>query len=84
MRRIFPHYLINSENFGGKNIEHKMSVLIFSTTCLKHVHSKKNLTRYYHKCTQVFMLSTCYSCHILKQLEFSRQIFGEKLPHQIS
>jgi len=36
--------------------------------------SKKNLVRYYHKCTYIFMLSTCYSCQIFIKLEFSWQI----------
>jgi hypothetical protein len=31
-------------------------------------HSKKNSARYYHKHTQVFMLSTCYSSQTLMQL----------------
>jgi len=29
---IFPRYLINGTNFGGKVIEYKMCVLIFSTS----------------------------------------------------
>ena len=38
-------------------------------------HSKKNWVRYYHKCTEVFKQSTCYSCQILIKCEFSWQIF---------
>ena len=38
-------------------------------------HSKKNLTRYYHKYKLVCMQNTRYSSHILTNLEFSRQIF---------
>ena len=33
------------------------------------------ILRYYHKCTLVFIWSTCYSCQILMKLEFSWQIF---------
>ena len=32
MRHIFPHYLINDTIFEKKVFEHKMRVLIFSTT----------------------------------------------------
>jgi len=36
--------------------EHKMCVLIFSTTFVWNIsHSKKNSARYYHKCTWVYM-----------------------------
>jgi hypothetical protein len=42
--------------FRKKVIEHKMCVLIFSITFVRNIsHFKKNLARYYHKCTQVFM-----------------------------
>jgi uncharacterized protein YozE (UPF0346 family) len=61
-----------------------MCVLIFYIKFVWYISpSNKNSTRYYHKCTQVFMKSTCYSCHILKKLKFPRQIF-EKLKYQIS
>jgi hypothetical protein len=44
-------------------IEHKMCVLIFSTTFVWNIsHSKKKSGRYYHKCTQMFMYSIHYSC----------------------
>jgi hypothetical protein len=60
-------------------MEHKMCVLIFSTTFVWNIsHSKKNSRRYYHKCAQVFMSCTPYSCHILMKLEFSRHIFEKK------
>jgi hypothetical protein len=53
-----------------------MCVLIFSTTFVWNIsHSKKNSASYYHKCTQVFMWSTRYSCQILTKLEFSRLVF---------
>jgi hypothetical protein len=38
---------------------------------------RRNSTRYYHKCTPVFTLSTRYSCQILKKFDFSRLIFGK-------
>ena len=52
-----------------------MRLLIFSTNmACDNSHSKKNSARYYHKCTSVFMQSTCYSCQILTKFEFSRHI----------
>jgi hypothetical protein len=63
-------------DFRKTFIQHKMCVLIFSTTFVWNIsHSKQNSARYYHKCTQVFMSSTCYSCQISIKLAFSRQIF---------
>jgi hypothetical protein len=51
-----------------------MCVLIFSKTFVWNIsHSKKNSARYYHKCTQVFMSSTRYSCQISVKRDFSRQ-----------
>ena len=40
-------------DFGGeKVIEYKMCAFIFSRTYVRNIfHSKKNLVRYYHKCT---------------------------------
>ena len=71
---IFRHYLINGTIFGKKVTEHKMYVLIFSTTFVWDIYHKKNSSRY-HKCMYVFMQSTRYSCRILIKLEFSRHIF---------
>jgi hypothetical protein len=48
---IFSHYLINGMIFGKKVIEHKMCVLIFSTTFVWNTsHTKKNSVSCY-KCT---------------------------------
>ena len=67
-------------DFRKQVIEHKMCVLIFSTTFLQNVsHFKKNLARYFHKCENVFLWSACYYCRILMTLEFSRQIFKKSL-----
>ena len=63
--------------FGKKVTEYKSCVLIFSTTFISNIScSKKNSSRYYHKCTQVFMQSASYYCKISMELEFSRQLFG--------
>jgi len=65
--------------------EHKMCVLILSTTSVwKISHFKKNWARYYQKCISVFTYSTGYSCPILMKLEFSRQNFRKILKCQIS
>jgi len=72
----FPHYLTKSTIFewGGEITEHKMCVLIFSTTFVWNIsHSGKNQSQLYHKCTQVF--AGRYSSQILIKLEFSGQIF---------
>jgi hypothetical protein len=55
-----------------------MCVLIFSTTFIWNISDfKRKWARYCHKRENVFVLSTRYSCRILKKLEFSRQIFEE-------
>ena len=67
-------------DFRRKVTEHKMCVLISSTTFVWNVfHSKKNWARYDQKCILVFMQSARYSCPILKNLEFSRQIFEKNI-----
>ena len=55
-------------------IDHKIGILIFSTTFDWNIYFKKNSSSWYHKCTQVFMQSTRCSCQILMKLEFSPQI----------
>ena len=42
---------------------------------LKISHPMKNWARYYQKCILVFLPSTWYSCPLLINLEFPRQIF---------
>jgi hypothetical protein len=65
-----------------KKIEHKMFVLIFSTTFVYNVaHSMKTWARYTcdeKKCVLAFMWSTRYSCPILMQLKFSQQFSKNK------
>jgi hypothetical protein len=52
-----------------------MCVFSFCTTFVQNIsHFKKNLTKDYQKCENVFVYSTRYSCRILLKLEFSRQI----------
>ena len=42
---------------------------------------KKSSASFCHKCTNVFMYSTRYSCQILMKVEFSRQIFEKYTPN---
>ena len=51
---------------------------------MKHFcYSKKNCARYYHKCTEVFVYSTLYSCQILMKIELSVTDFRKILRYQI-
>ena len=66
---------------GGGVIESKMRILIFCATSFWNIfNSKKNWERYYHKCTNIFLWSTRYSCQILKNLEFWFQTFAVTPP----
>ena len=70
--------LSHKRHDSRKNVtEHKMCVVIFSTTFIWNIsHSKKNWARYDQKHILVFMYSTRYSSpRLKKKLEFSRQIF---------
>ena len=64
-------------DFREKVTEHKMCVLIFSTTFVWNISLyKKNWARYDRKCISVCcMWSTGYCCQVLMELEFPRQIF---------
>ena len=62
-----------------KVTEHKMCILISSTTFVWHIsHSKKKWARCDKKCLMVFMSSTRYYFSILFTLEFSWQFFFQK------
>jgi len=52
-------YLTNGTIFEKKVTQHKMRILIFSTTTVREIsHSKKNLQRYHHKCNWAFVKGT--------------------------
>jgi hypothetical protein len=54
--RLYFGHLTNGAIFDKKKIQHKMCVLIVSTSLCKNIsHSKKNLARYCHKCENVFV-----------------------------
>ena len=56
---VLPYFSTLSHtgtNFGRKNMEHTMCVLIFSTFVWNISHSAKNSVRYYQECTDVFPL----------------------------
>ena len=59
-----PHFstLFHKQHDFQKNVtEHKICVLIFSSTFVWNIsYSKKNSPRYYHKCTNVFMWSNLF------------------------
>ena len=53
-------------DFRKEVIEHKMCVLIPSTTCAWNTsYCRKNWAKGDYKCTQVFIYRSLYSCHIL-------------------
>ena len=52
-------------DFRKKVIKHKICVFIFSITLIGNIfHSKNNSSRYCHKCENVFMSSSRYSCQM--------------------
>jgi len=52
--KLFPHYLIQRQNFWRKYWTQKTCVIIFSTTSVWNIsHSKNNSARYYRKWTNV-------------------------------
>jgi len=82
---IFSTLSQTRHDFRGKVIKYLVCVLIFSTTFFWNIsHYWENSTRYYRKCTYVFMYSTRYSCQVLIKLEFSRHIFERILKYQFS
>jgi uncharacterized membrane protein len=61
----------NRHDYRKKVIEHKICVLIFSTTFTWNIfHSKKNSARYFINVRRSSCKSTHYSCQILIKLEF--------------
>jgi hypothetical protein len=70
-RRFLPHYLSNGVIFVKKFFEHKMRVLIFSTTFVSNIsHSTKNSARYYHKFIYVFLKSIVILVRFKSKLNF--------------
>jgi hypothetical protein len=60
---------------GGGLLNIKCVCLTFCTTFVRNIsHSEKDSSRYYHKRNSVFRCSSHYSCQILMELEFSRQM----------
>ena len=65
-------------DFRNKVIEHKVCVLIFSTTFVWNIlQCKKKWVIYDQKCVLEFMYSTPYNWQILIKLEFSRPVFEQ-------
>jgi hypothetical protein len=89
-RRTVPYFSILSHkrhDFREKGIEHKMCVLMFSTTLFCNIsHSKKNCVRYYHKCQYVFRYSRHYTLFLsdFKWTWIFSTHFRNKVEYQIS
>jgi len=49
------------------------------TLFLRHFSFYEESAKYCHKCTNIFMQSSRYSCLVVKKLEFSRQINSQTL-----
>ena len=78
LHQTFRNYLTKETIFKNR-FQHKMCVLIFSTTFIRNIsYSKKNSVTYGHRCKNVFLQSTLYLCQILKKLAFHRQLFEKK------
>ena len=83
---IFPYYPINGTILVKKVVnEHKMCVLIFSTSCVWNTaHSKENWAKWDNECLSVCRRSVRCYCQILIKLEFFRHIFEKTHKYQIS
>jgi hypothetical protein len=82
---IFPNFHINGMIKKKKVTDHKMCVLILSTTFVWNISdSQKKWATYDKKWILVFAQSTLYSCPILTALEFSWKIFEKILKYQTS
>ena len=79
-----PHFSTLSHkryDFRKNVTEHKMCVLIFSTIFVWNIsHCKNNSVRYCHKCENVFVYITRYSCRIVMEFEFFSTDFRKKPP----
>ena len=81
VQHFFPILSHKWQGFVKKNIEHKMCVLILSTTLARKIsYSTQKWASFDQNCAQVFMYIVLCSCRILARLEFSLQIF-EKFPN---
>jgi len=80
---FFSLYFIKKYDFR-KKIEHKMRIFIFSTNFFsKMFHILRTNGRGVIKMYIGLYYSAVYSCHILIQLRFSRQIFKNVFKYQI-
>jgi hypothetical protein len=71
---IFQRYLINTVLLRRKVTEHKMCLLIFTATCLKHFSFQENSAKYCHKCEKSACKLPVIFCPILMKLEFSTDL----------
>ena len=72
---ILPHYLIKGTTLGEKVIENKSCFHFLYKFCLKHSSFQQEMRGILSQMYRVLHVKYRYSCHILMELEFSRQIF---------
>ena len=78
MHFIFYTLSHKRHNCLSRFIEHKMCVMTLSSNLPKKFLIVRQIQKtHYHKCTWAFKYSTCYSCQLAINLEFSQQIFEQ-------
>jgi len=69
--QYFSRLFYKRKDLRERVIEHKMFVVMLSTTLVWNIsHSKENSATYHNKCTWVFIQSTRYFWQILIKLDF--------------
>jgi D-alanyl-lipoteichoic acid acyltransferase DltB (MBOAT superfamily) len=85
LNQIFPHYLTDGTIFrgGGGITERKICALIFCTVFIWNIsYSRRNSTRYFHKCGNVFLSISVILVRVSLNLDFLDKFLKKK--NQIS